>query len=361
MKFELDEEQYALRDAVGRYLADHCDGATVRTFWDAASRSTALWDGLAGLGLFGSTVPAAHGGAGLGLTDVILVIEELGRHAVPHPAAETLGIVAPLLARHADAATQAAWLPRLASATGAGSALASVQDGWDGQAGWGAEAQLVLVALDDGVALCVPDSTTTTFPAAQDRARRPARLLPATEVARLPGCAVARELRCRAQVVYAQLLLGLGAAVIARAVDYARTREQFGRPIGSFQAIKHMLANAHVAIETARRSTWYAAWCIDHDRDHDPARVLEAAAVAKGSAAEAALEASYAGMQVHGAIGYTWECDLQLWLKRIHVLEPLFGGARKQWLALADGYFGTDQGAAPRADGWAINKTESAS
>ena len=342
MKFELDEQQYALRDAVGRYLSDHCSGAVLRTFWGEDSshpdaRSLTLWHGLSALGLFGLTVPEAHGGAGLGLSDAVLAIEELGRHAVPHPAAETLGIVAPLLARHADAAMQAHWLPRLAT----GAVMASVQDGWDGQAGWGAEAQLVLVALDDGVALCVPDGQTHTLPAAQDRARRPARLTIATQIGRIEGQAVAQEMRLRARTVYAQVLLGLAAAAIARGVEYAKVREQFGRPVGSFQAVKHMLANAYVAVETARRTVWQAAWCIDHHSAGTTA-TAEAAAVAKGSAAEAALEASYAGMQVHGAMGYTWDNDLQFWLKRIHVLEPLFGGARSAWRELSQLYFSDD-------------------
>lgn len=331
MKFELDDEQYALRDAVARYLSDNAGPAVLRKFWDEDCRSLEIWSGLAGLGVMGLTVPAEHGGEGMGLCDAALLIEELGRHAVPHPVAETLGIVAPVLARHADSTLCAAWLPALAR----GAVLASVQDGWDGQAGWGAEAQLVLVADDDGVSLCAPGPQIQGIAGAQDPARRPARIARSQEIDRLQGRAVSEFLRNHARTVVAQQLLGLASASIARAVDYAKMREQFGRPIGSFQAVKHMLANAHVAVETARRSTWFAAWCLDHD----DARAAEASAVAKGSAGEAAIEASYAALQVHGAIGYTWQCDLHLWLKRIHVLEGLFGGAKMQWRVLAGIYF----------------------
>jgi len=337
MNFEFDEEHYAWRDAVARYLAENAGPLELRKFWDADSRSLEIWSGLAGLGVMGLTVPTAYGGEGMGLCDTALLIEEMGRHAVPHPVAETLGIVAPLLACHADAGMQARWLPAMAR----GEVLASVQDGWEGQAGWGAEAQLVLVAHDQGVSLCVPGAATQSIAGAQDPARRPARVARTDEHARLQGPAVSAYLRNHARTVYAQQLLGLAAGVIERAVAYAKLREQFGRPIGSFQAIKHMLANAHVAVETARRATWFAAWCLDCD----DARAAEAAAVAKGGASEAAVEASYAALQVHGAIGYTWDCDLHLWLKRIHVLEGLFGGAKAQWHLLAGIYFdGGDAG-----------------
>ena len=334
MRFEFDDEHYARLEAVSRYLRDTAGPATLRRFWDEDSTDTGLWSGLATLGVMSLTLPDACQGEGLGLCDVSLIIEELGRHAVPHPIAETLGVVAPLIARFAQEPIRRRWLPGI----GAGQVVASVQDGWTGQAPWGGEAQVVLVLHEAGVSLCTPSEDTATIKGAVDPSRRPARLCERHEVARLEGDSVVTTARQYANVVIAQLLLGLGSATIARTVEYARTREQFGRPIGSFQAVKHLLANAHVAIETARRATWFAAWCIDQD---DP-RAAEAVAVAKGSASEAAVEASYAGLQVHGAMGYTWECDLHLWTKRIHVLEGQFGGAREQWRKLADMTFGKE-------------------
>lgn len=334
MRFEFDDEHYSRLEAVGRYLRDTAGPATLRRFWDEDSSDTGLWSGLAGLGVMSLTVPEAYQGEGLGLCDVSLIVEELGRHAVPHPVAETLGVVTPLIARFADEPIRSRWLPGI----GAGQVIASVQDGWTGQASWGGEAQVVLVLHDAGVSLCAPSEDTAVIMGATDPSRRPARLCERHEFARLAGDSVATMARQYARVVTAQLLLGLGSATIARTVEYAKVREQFGRPIGSFQAVKHLLANAHVAIETARRATWFAAWCIDHD---DP-RAAEAVAVAKGSAAEAAVEASYAGLQVHGAMGYTWECDLHLWTKRIHALEGQFGGARDQWRELADMTFGIE-------------------
>jgi len=331
MNFELDDEHYSARDALVRYLGVHAGPQQLRQFWDSDYRGLEIWSGLADLGVLGLTVPVEHGGQGLGVCDSVLVFEELGRFAVPHPVAEAVGVVAPLLARFGDAQLRSAWLSGMAS----GSVLTSVQDGWSGQAGWGAEAQLVLVADDDGVSLCVPAPASQMLAGAQDPARRPARLGCAEQVGRLHGAETAAFLRNLARTVYAQQLLGLASAVIDRAVEYAKVRQQFGRPIGSFQAVKHMLANAFVAVQTARRSAWLAAWYLDRN---DP-RAAEAACVAKGSAGEAAIEASYAALQVHGAIGYTWECDLHLWLKRIHVLEAMFGGARDQWNTLAAIYF----------------------
>jgi alkylation response protein AidB-like acyl-CoA dehydrogenase len=331
MNFEMNEEHYAFRDAVSRYLSAHAGGGELRRYWTENRSDRSLWSGLAELGVPGLSIATDDGGVGLEVWEASLLIEAFGRFAVPHPIAETIGAVVPILARYGSADLRSEWLPGIAE----GRVMASVQDGWDGLAGWGRDADLVLVARDDGVSLCRPSDRTFAPAHPPDPARRPARLSPQDAFAVLPGKAAAEALRARSRTVFGQVLIGLGDAVIEQAVAYAKMREQFGRPIGSFQAVKHLLANAHVALETARRAGWFAMWCLDHD---DP-RGNEFAAIAKGGAAEAALEASYAALQVHGAIGYTWDCDLHLWLKRIHVLEGLFGGAATQWDVLAKHYF----------------------
>jgi alkylation response protein AidB-like acyl-CoA dehydrogenase len=335
LNFELDEEHYAFRDAVQRYLKDHAGAPLLRRHWDEDCAELLLWRGLSELGLLSLTVPEPFGGQGMGATDAVLLVEELGRHGVPYPVVETLAVAAPVLARHADQSTRERWLPKIAD----GALVVTVQDGWEGHAPWAHEAGLVLVAADDGIALCVPSAGGEFFAGSIDPSRRPGRVGPQDAVGLIPGAVAAEALRDYARTALALQLLGLGAAVIEQAVDYAKVREQFGRPIGSFQAIKHLLANAHVAIETARRPCWEAAWRLDQEAVDGPA-LMEAVAVAKGSAGEAAVEASYAALQAHGAIGYTWDCDLHLWLKRIHGLEGQFGGAQAQWRRLAKAYFG---------------------
>ncbi len=137
----------------------------------------------------------------------------------------------------------------------------------------------------------------------------------------------------RAAVVTGAELLGLADAMVASTAAYAKDRQQFGRPIGSFQAVKHLLADAQVALEFARPVVYGAAWALDEGVP-DASR---AASVAKAYASEAALEAARVSLQVHGAIGYTWECDLHLFLKRSWALAEAWGSAgdhRARLLAL---------------------------
>jgi len=127
-------------------------------------------------------------------------------------------------------------------------------------------------------------------------------------------------------------LLGLADAMITRTAAYAKDRQQFGKPIGSFQAVKHLVAGAQVLLEFARPAVYGAAWALD-DGTGDTAR---AAAVAKAYASEAALEAARISLQVHGAIGYTWECDLHLFLKRTWALAEAWGSASDHRARLLD-------------------------
>jgi hypothetical protein len=145
-----------------------------------------------------------------------------------------------------------------------------------------------------------------------------------TRVLTGPGAAAAiRRTADRAAVATGAELLGLSERMITIAAEYARERQQFGRPIGSFQAVKHLLAGAQVRLEFARPVVYGAAWALDHDAP-DASR---AASVAKAYASDAATEAARASLQVHGAIGYTWECDLHLFLKRAWALAEAWGSA----------------------------------
>ena len=140
-------------------------------------------------------------------------------------------------------------------------------------------------------------------------------------------------LRSRAAVATAAQLLGLSDRMITLAADYARERPQFGRPIGSFQAVKHLLAGAQVQLEFARPVVYGAAWSLAHGTP-DAARLTS---MAKASASDAATEAARVSLQVHGAIGYTWECDLHLFLKRAWALAEAWGDAGHHRSLVLDG------------------------
>ncbi len=160
-----------------------------------------------------------------------------------------------------------------------------------------------------------------------DPTRRLGRLTLGTGATPQATGAVAAELAAgitrRAAVATAAELLGLADRLVATGADYARERRQFGQPIGSFQAVKHMLAGARIKLEFARPTVYAAAWAIDEDEPDADRR----ASAAKASASDAASEAARVALQVHGAIGYTWECDLHLFLKRAWALAAAWGSA----------------------------------
>jgi len=307
----------------------------------------------------GLSVPGAHGGLGLGLVDLVALLEEAGRVALPEPLLETTALVAPLLAELAEVAELArepgsagpwsarmdSWLDGIASGAVTG-AVGPVPTGEAPLAIAGADGADVLVLYspgaggdgadgggdgpDDGAEIHVVDSATVTVRAVSslDPTRRLGvphwRPTEDTLVASgAPASVAIRGLTDRAAVSTGAELLGLTGRMITLAADYAKVRRQFGAPIGSFQAVKHLLAGAQVALEFARPVVYAAAWAIDEGLP-DASR---SASTAKALASEAALEAARVSLQVHGAIGYTWECDLHLFLKRAWALSEAWGSA----------------------------------
>jgi Acyl-CoA dehydrogenase, C-terminal domain len=188
----------------------------------------------------------------------------------------------------------------------------------------GPDAALFIMAADEGAAspACTIEPVTSLDPT-----RRLARVVPAVGVRPVATGERAAELAGRtarrAAVATAAELVGLSERLITIGAEYARSREQFGRPIGSFQAVKHLLAGAQVKLEFARPAVYAAAWSIDADEPDAGRR----ASAAKAQASEVASEAARVALQVHGAIGYTWECDLQLFLKRSWALAAAWGSA----------------------------------
>ena len=308
MDFTLDDDQISLRDELRRLLAAECDPDRRRAAIDLPGAvDRGLWQVLGGTGVFGLMVPEDAGGVGLGRAEATIVFEELGRAAVPGPA------IASLLA-----ATLVGGDPTGARVVGAVEAasrqLVEHLDGLD---------ELLVVGAD-GITTIEPVQVSG------DALPRPLDpLTPVHLVAALPpgeevgDRQVAEVWRRDSALLAAALQVGLGATAVGTAVAYAQEREQFGRPIGSFQALKHLLADAHTGVELARTAVQAAGVTIDEDAPDQEIR--RAVASARLVATRAAHTATTTCIQVHGGMGYTWELDAHLFLKRVLVLDQVPG------------------------------------
>ena len=322
MRFAFSQDQLAFADGVGAVLEDRCPPSVVRSAWDGEQAPVQqLWSRLADIGLLAALVPEADGGLGLTELDIQLCLEGSGRAAVPVPLVETAVVTARLLTGTAHAER----LPALAggelrvSATLDGSALLP----WAGFCDW------VLVA-DGGAVYLVPLQECPLEPApAVDRAR-PMGELAGMPVQARPGAdrylvtadpgriGLARQ---AGTLATAAQLIGLAEQTLSMTVRYVKERRQFGVPIGSFQAVKHALADALLALELARPLVHAAAWA--HVQGTEGA--ARDVAGAKVRAGEAAGLVARTALQCHGGMGYTQESDLHLWLKRIWALQASWG------------------------------------
>jgi alkylation response protein AidB-like acyl-CoA dehydrogenase len=312
--------------------------AAVRS-WAAGDRKPGrqIWQSLADAGVTGLMVPAGQGGLGADPVDLVIACEEIGHHAVPGPVAESIGAVPVLLAAcdlaltsphaRADSAgyepaervqgspSAAGWLRQLA----AGELIATLAaPPWLPFAAGTEVAGLVLFAEPDRLALGVAGARRRSV----DAARTVAEVAPGDVIAEGPAVAtgLARALDAGALACAAQLL-GAGRALLELAAGHALQRVQFGQPVGSFQAVKHHLADAAIGLEFARPLLHGAAVAIGAC-SADAARDVSAAKVA---CAQAASLASRVALQVHGAIGYTGEHDVSLYLTQVLALAPSWG------------------------------------
>ncbi|HEY8525848.1 MAG TPA: acyl-CoA dehydrogenase family protein [Acidimicrobiales bacterium] len=322
MDFDLDDDQLALRDMVRRFCADRFPLDVVRAAGDGLDRDR--WRELAGLGVFALTRPEAAGGAGLSLADAAVVFEELGRALAPGP------VVASFLAAGAgDGAVDG---------VAEGEVVATLVERWPGRpllVEHAESADVVLVLDDDGV---------TAFDAAGLAGRAVAEPLdPTTPLAlvdelpdgggrSLGGPELAREWRRTGSLLTAALLVGIAGATTDLAVAYAKDRRQFGRPIGSFQAVKHILADMFARAEVARAAVHAGAVTADRPEVGDPDRAV---AAGRALAGRAAHDNAKACIQVHGGIGFTWEADPHLFLKRTLLHDTQLGSVDEAAEAVA--------------------------
>lgn len=357
MHFAFTSEQRQFGEAVHQVLSKECTPGDLRAAFASPTARSGRWTTLADMGVVGLCLPESDGGLGLGLLDLVLVLEEAGRVALPEPLAETAAVAAPLLAevpgsertaplREAIAAGQVAAAVAevfVAGAFVAGStvadAVSSAAEGTPVAGADGADLLILVAPVEGGWEIhAVPSDRVEVTPLSSlDPTRRlgiPA-WTPVPDTCVASGSAATTALARtadRAAVATAAQLLGLADRMIGMTADYAKARHQFGKPIGSFQAVKHHLAGAQVALEFARPVVYAAAWSIDN---HEPT-ASRAASTAKALASEAATEAARVALQVHGAIGYTWECDLHLFLKRTWALAQAWGSAADHRLAVLD-------------------------
>lgn len=340
MRFAFSDDQLLLASTVRDFLAKECTAETVRALWAAESgQDAALWGKLGELGVLGALVPETHGGMGFDERDLVLLLEEAGRAALPLPLVSTAAVAAPLLRDAGDAALAARWLPRIA----AGEAIVAVGHPANPFVADADVADLLLLAHADEVHALEGSAVQTLRQPANDPGRRlfsvtwqPAaatRLAAGAAATALQGAALDRgALACAAQA------LGVADRLLEIAVAYARQREQFGRPIGSFQALQHALADVKVRLEYARPVVYKAAHSVATGAT---TRAVDASH-AKLAAVGAAQKAARTALQVHGAIGYTWEQDLHVWMRRAWSLERDFGDVpfheeRVAAFVLADG------------------------
>ena len=318
MSVRLTDEQREFADLAHEVLAKVSSADTLLRERDGVAGRD-RWAQLGKVGLLSATVPEAHGGLGLSPRGLVLVAEEVGYFALPEPLIETACIAAPLLARHAPTEVAGEWLPRIAE----GRALVTIQaSGPSSTAPFGQEADLVIVIEGSGVALCPQGSgTTVSLRESADVLRRLARVKPGPKAIRFGDSRVAAEVTADATAWAAVMLNGISKRLLDMSVDYAKMREQFGRPIGTFQSIKHMLADVATEVETVRAAAWYAVMLDDQDLEN---RVV-ASSVAKWSASRAAAVANRNALQVHGGIGFTRENPLSLWLVRGKKFEAQWG------------------------------------
>ncbi|GAY07104.1 acyl-CoA dehydrogenase family protein [Pseudonocardia sp. N23] len=327
MFFALTDDQREFGTAVTTYLAERFDLDAVRgVVEDTAGdgHPVALWKAAGEQGWLAVTVPEEHDGLGLGLVEAQVIARALGAGVAPGPWRGTV-LAAEAIRLAGSAEQQAAWLPRLA----AGEAVGALSLRAPGAAvEYAGIADVVVVRSGDGLALVERGGFTAQAAGSYDGTTRLATVTVDGAGEPLPGAdaAAIADLTARATVLVASDLAGVAREAITRTVAYDREREQFGVPVGSFQAIKHALADLHVGVTMAEHAVLYAA----HAAGTGAEDADLAVAVAKAKASDAAAAATAAMIQYHGGIGYTWEHEAHLFYKRAKRLAGQYGDADAQ-------------------------------
>ncbi len=354
MNFDFSDDLKLLREQARKFLRERCASTVVRRILEGPEPyDKALWQDIAAMGWTGAAIPEEYGGAGLGHLGLCVLAEELGSALAPVPFSSSIYLAAEAIMAGGSEAQKKAWLPKLACGEAVGTlALAegpgkadvrklrtTLRNGAlsgeklpvpDGDV---ADVAVVAAQGERGVVLALADlkgagvsrTPVETIDPSRSHARIAFENAPA-EVLGGPGEgeALLRRVQDRAAVLFAFEQVGGAQRSLEMARDYALERYAFGRPIGSFQAIKHKLADVYVATELARSNAYYGAWALARDAAELPL----AAASARISASEAYFLAAKENIQVHGGMGYTWEFDCHLHYRRAKLLSLALGSTR---------------------------------
>jgi alkylation response protein AidB-like acyl-CoA dehydrogenase len=313
--FDLSPDQREIKDVARELLAARSPMARVREAAEAGEYDDALWSELVALGWPGIAVAQEHGGQGLGMVELAVLVEELGYACAATPFLSTATAAAVIQAAGTEE-QRARWLPGLA----AGELTAGI-----GTRELAADAAgaAVVVVLDGEEALLVDSPETEAF-VSIDPTRRFATVVG-------EGASLGAGAADRVRAAVAAEVVGVCQRALDMTLAYVKERRQFGVPVGSFQAVAHRCAEMLLHTESARSTAYYAAWAADAD----PQLLGEAAALAGAAAAEAGQSVTAGAIQMHGGIGFTWEADVHWLYKRAQLDAALLGGAKRHRAALA--------------------------
>jgi len=338
MDFTYNEDQLLFRDALRKYLVVTATPELSRAMWETRTgRSSKAFKAFAEQGLTGLMISESEGGLGCSELDWALLAQEIGYHGVPESLLATACLGVGLLNSLAtDAPLRREWLPRVLS----GEARVAVGHAVDPLVSDAHVAHLLLLPAGDEVHAVLRGAVELEINPSVDPARRLYRVrwspTPATCIASgTVGRALWVDTFERGALLTAAQMLGLASRMMDLAVDYSTERRQFGKPIGSFQAVKHLMADVAVAIEFAKPVLNRAAHAVAN-RLCDRSLHVSHAKLACG---EAAWMAARRSMQVHGAMGYTWEVDLQMFMKRAWALDATWGDRGLHKSRIADSIF----------------------
>ncbi len=350
MNFDFSDDEKMVQEQIHRYLNDNCDFSVFRSVLEGNEPyAEKVWQGLAEMGVQGTALSAEYGGVEAGYLTLCLAAKELGAHLAPVPFSTSVYLFAEALARFGSQAQKEKWLPMIASGQLKGTLAVSesveeaspesIATSFAGGKlngsklvvpnGSVADVAVVLARKGDGLTLVLTElegiartsiemvdptmaTATLTFDDADGE-----------ELGECSdGWSALEDIYNRAAVLFAFEQIGGAEKALEMAVEYAKERFAFGRPIGSFQALKHMMADMYVALKLAESNCYYAAWALQNDAEDLPL----AAATARVSATQAFQLCSRDNIQVHGGMGFTWEFDCHLYYRRSNYLTLVLGG-----------------------------------
>jgi alkylation response protein AidB-like acyl-CoA dehydrogenase len=323
MQFGLSESQQILKTNARKFFAAECPMSEVRRLMETDTAYEAgLFRKMAEQGYPGVIFPEEHGGLGLGNVELALLMEEMGRALVPGPYFSTLAAAAVINECGSEDQKREYLEPVCAGEARAALALVDGPDGVKLFVSDAAVADFIVIVGNGSVRVIGPGARIEPMPG-MDLTRKIYSVqpeAPGTELANPGG--LPRALGIATMALSAELVGGMQ-RVLDSSVEYAKTRKQFGKPIGQFQAVQHQLADSYLETESARSAAYYAAWTLD---DHSPDCAV-AVSIAKMYSSDAARNAGNRAIQVHGGMGFTWENDTHLYYRRFKASEAMLGDA----------------------------------